>query len=111
MNQVLNQYKISLEFLDVSGMEYLDLLSIRDELANLTFTDEEQKMIAELDQILVKNSSLIYQELSRFIDLTKYRPKNQINPQQWWWYLDVLSYLPVNTKSFTIKQDTYSEIA
>jgi hypothetical protein len=34
MNQLLNQYQISLQFLDVSGAEYLELLSTRDELNN-----------------------------------------------------------------------------
>jgi len=109
MNQLLNQYQISLQFLDVSGAEYLDLLSIRDELAISTLTEEDQKIMEESDRILIKNSVLIYQELSRFINLTKYRQQNKINPQQWWWYLDVLSYLPA--KSLTVKQKTYPEMA
>ncbi|WPF90074.1 hypothetical protein WEU38_07330 [Cyanobacterium aponinum AL20118] len=109
MNQLLNQYQISLQFLDVSGAEYLDLLSIRDELAISTLTEEDQKIMEESDQILIKNSVLIYQELSRFINLTKYRQTNKINPQQWWWYLDVVSYLPA--KLLTVKQKTYPEIA
>lgn len=109
MNQLLNQYQISLQCLDVSGAEYLDLLNIRDELANFSLTDEDKRSLEESDQILIKNSALVHQELSRFIDLPKYREKNKINSQQWWWYLDVLSYLPA--KILIEKQTIYPAIA
>lgn len=96
MNNVLNQYKIAVQFTDVSGAEYLELLSNRDEIAEIEsiLTEKEQTVLAESDQLLIKNCQLIYQELSRFVDLKKYRHEHQINPKQWWWYLDVLFYLP-----------------
>lgn len=96
MNKLLNEYHISVQFPDVSGAEYLDLLNIRDELAQIEpqLTEKEQKILAEADQLLIKNCQPIYQELSRFVSLSKFRQEQQIKPQQWWWYLDVLFYLP-----------------
>ena len=35
MNKVLNIYRLSLDFLDVSGAEQLELLMIRDQIADL----------------------------------------------------------------------------
>jgi len=35
MNKLLNIYRLSLDFLDVSGAEQLELLMIRDQIADL----------------------------------------------------------------------------
>ena len=35
MNKLLNIYSLSLDFLDVSGAEQLELLMIRDQIADL----------------------------------------------------------------------------
>lgn len=94
MNELLQTYQISVEFNNVSGAEFLDLLSIRDELTELNLTVEEQKLLTKADQILLKHCPLICQELSRFINLSEYRKQQNIKPQQWWWYLDVLVNLP-----------------
>jgi hypothetical protein len=96
MNKILKEYYISVQFTDVSGAEYLDLLSMRDELAQIRpkLTKKEQEILTKADQLLIKNCQPIYQELSRFVDLSSFRQQHQITSQQWWWYLDVLCYLP-----------------
>jgi hypothetical protein len=106
MNKLLNEYYISVQFTDVSGAEYLDLLGIRDELANFEteLTEGEKEILSKADGLLIRNCQSIYQELSRFINLSEYRQKQQINPQQWWWYLDVLFYLPKPPESQNIKE-------
>ena len=43
---------------------------------------------------LVEQAREFYEELSRFVDLTQKRKFEEITPQRWWWYLDVLALLP-----------------
>ncbi|BAM51811.1 hypothetical protein BEST7613_2880 [Synechocystis sp. PCC 6803] len=45
------------------------------------------------------NMATTYQKISRFIDLSNYRNEHEISPHQWWWYLDVLSFLPDDISS------------
>ena len=92
MNKVLNIYSFSLDYPDVSGAELLELLVIRDQIATLEsgLSAEEQKILFEADKKLIANATSIYQEISRFINLYEHRKRNNISPQKWWWYLDVL---------------------
>jgi hypothetical protein len=102
MNNLLHEYQIGVEFPDVSGAEFLDLLNIRDEIAQIqaNLTEKEQIIVMKADQLLIKNCGLIYHELSRFINLSNYRVQKQIKPDQWWWYLDVLVSLPNGTQIY-----------
>lgn len=92
MNKLLNIYCLSLNYLDVSGVEQLELLGIRDQIAALEagFSLEEQKILIESDKKLIANAAVFYQEISRFINLSEHRKNNNISSQKWWWYLDVL---------------------
>lgn len=53
----------------------------------------ERKILSDADKKLIANARLIYQEISRFINLADYRQKHHISSKQWWWYLDVLANL------------------
>ena len=92
MNKILNLYSLSLDYPDVSGAEVLELLAIRDQIANLELelSLKEQKILFEADKKLIANASSFYLEISRFINLYEHRKNNNISPQKWWWYLDVL---------------------
>jgi hypothetical protein len=96
MNRLLVHYGVDVQHPKVSGAEYLEMLQIRDRLAELesTLTSEEQKALAEADRVLVERASAFYQELLRFIDFAAYRWEHGILPAHWWWYLDVISHLP-----------------
>ena len=95
MNRLLNYYCQSLEFPDVSGAEHLETIEIREELAKIEseLTAEEKAKLSLADRKLIQQSAQIYAELSRFIDLQQKRKSEQINPEHWWWYLDVLAHL------------------
>ncbi len=101
MNKLLNIYNLSLDYPNVSGAEQLELLTIRDQIALLEtkFNTEEQNTLLKADQKLLIHATEIYQELSHFISLSDYRKQHNISPQKWWWYLDVLSYLPTHPSS------------
>ena len=101
MNNLLNIYNISLDYPEVSGAEQLELLMIRDQIAEVEtqLSAEERQILSEADQKLIKNAKIIEQELSQFINLVNYRKQEDISPQKWWWYLDVLSHLPASFRS------------
>ncbi len=92
MNKILNIYRLSLDYPDVSGAELLELLAIRDQIATLesALSLEEQKILFEADRKLIANAAVFYQEISHFINFYEHRRKNNISSQKWWWYLDVL---------------------
>ena len=96
MNRLLVHYRVDVRHPEVSGAEHLEMLQIRDRLAELesTLTSEEQDALAEADRVLVEQATAFYQELLRFLDLAAYRREHGIPPARWWWYLDVVSHLP-----------------
>jgi hypothetical protein len=96
MNRLLAHYCVDVQHPEVSGAEHLEMLQIRDRLAELepTLTSEEQDALAEADRVLVEQATAFYQELLRFLDLAAYRREHGIPPARWWWYLDVVSHLP-----------------
>jgi hypothetical protein len=104
MNNLLNIYNISLDYPEVSGAEQLELLMIRDQIAELEtqLSEEERQTLSAADQKLIKNAKIIEQELSQFINLANYRKQEDIPPQKWWWYLDVLSHLPIFLRSAAV---------
>jgi hypothetical protein len=57
-------------------------------------TAEEKKLLAIADDQLIARAAEFYQELLRFVDLGEKRQSEKIPPQRWWWYLDVIAYLP-----------------
>lgn len=96
MNQLLAHYCVDVRHPEVSGAEHLEMLRIRDKLADIesTLTLEEQLRLAEADRALVAQAAIFSQELLRFLDLAEYRLTHRIPPERWWWYLDVVSYVP-----------------
>ncbi|MEG3839170.1 hypothetical protein [Microcoleus sp. herbarium14] len=100
MNPLLNNYCVSVDFPDVSGAEHLEMLQIRDRLAESEsqLSEEEKISLAKADGKLIEHVNVFYQELSRFVDLTEIRKAEAILPQRWWWYLDVLVFLPISLK-------------
>ena len=96
MNRLLVHYCVDVQHPEVSGAEHLEMLQIRDRLAELesTLTSEEQQARAAADRVLVERANTFHQELLRFLDLAAYRREHGIPPARWWWYLDVISHLP-----------------
>jgi hypothetical protein len=63
VNQLLQNYSIQVDYPDVSGSEHLEVLQIRDRLAEAEsgFTDEERAILVEADRKLMMNTMKIYQ--------------------------------------------------
>jgi hypothetical protein len=96
MNQLLMHYGVDVQHPEVSGAEHLEMLQIRDRMAERepTLTSKEQEALAEADRVLVERANAFHQALLRFLDLAAYRREHGIPPACWWWDLDVISHLP-----------------
>ncbi len=100
MNSVLKNYCVSVEFPDVSGAEHLEMLQIRDRLAEMEsdLSAAEKRLLIKGDRQLIAKLNDFYHELSRFVNLAEIRKAEAIPPQRWLWYLDVLVFLPISLK-------------
>jgi hypothetical protein len=96
MNRLLAHYCVDVQHPEVSGAEHLEMLQIRDQLVALepTLTPEEHVALGEADRTLAEQGQAFHQELQRFLDLGVYRREQRIPPERWWWYLDVIRYVP-----------------
>jgi hypothetical protein len=96
VNDLLQAYVVDTQYPDVSGIEHLEMLKRRSELADLehTLSYEESRQLAEADARLLTNAPGFLAELSRFIDLAAERHRLHIPSSHWWWYLDVLVQVP-----------------
>jgi hypothetical protein len=96
MNEYLKQYSVAVEHPEVSGFEHLNMLMVRDRLAEqeLSLTPDETKRLKATDQRLLEQAAAFQAELARVTTLENERQHRQPPPQRWWWYLDVLTSLP-----------------
>lgn len=103
MNRLVRQYRVSVDFPDVSGAEHLEMLQIRDQLMELqpSLSAEEQEALAEADRLLMRQSAKFHAEVSRFVNLEQERRRRDIPASRWWWYLDVVSNLPLPVSAAT----------
>lgn len=99
MNPNLNRYRLEVRYPDGPGPEHLQMLLRRDDLAALetSFSPEEKAVLEEADRDLLRNSRAFATELDSCIDLAERRREEDISPERWWWYLDVLAHLPLPT--------------
>lgn len=95
MNALLKRYSVAVTHPDVSGFEHLEMLLIRDRLADqeLSLSNQERSSLADADKLLLRNAALFYTELARITSLEEERGQRRPAPDRWWWYLDVLSSL------------------
>ena len=98
INDLLTAYEVDVRFPDVSGMEHLDMLLMRSELAKAehssALTAEQTRRMAEADRILASQAGRFYRAIRRIADLESWRRQEDAPPQEWWWYLDVLAQAP-----------------
>ena len=92
----LTQYETDVRFPDVSGMEHLDMLITRSNIA----ANRDMLTSEQLNRLLVADETL-YQNVERFTraitvvgGLAEWRSARVISPKEWWWYLDVLVSIP-----------------
>ena len=98
MNKLLEQYRIDVDFPEVSGIEHMQMLETRSNLAvieaQLSLVERQTLEIA--DQKLATHAVAFLAELNRFVDLAEERQLRHVSPSEWWWYLDVYKLMLIN---------------
>ena len=96
MNKLLEHYVVDVDYPEVSGIEHLQMLETRSQLAALEarLSVAEQRALAAADHKLATHAVAFLAELNRFVNLVQERQQRQISPREWWWYLDVLVQVP-----------------
>jgi hypothetical protein len=97
MNHHLEMYRLEVRDPEASGPEQIQMLRRRDELAKLgtSLTQGEQEALREADLLLLRHAEQFATEIARCTDLVRQREEQSIPPSRWWWYLDVISHLPL----------------
>ncbi len=97
--ELIAAYEADVQFPDVSGMEHLDMLMTRSEIAQnkLHLSDEEQKRVLKADRLLLRRARQFYESIQSIADLASWRRDESVPATHWWWYLDVIAQLPVRS--------------
>ncbi len=95
-DEIIAAYEVDVRFPDVSGMEHLDMLLTRSEIAKGEhhLTAEQRERLAEADRVLLRQARRFYQSIQSIADLEAWRHSENAPSTHWWWYLDVLVQLP-----------------
>jgi len=95
-DEMIAAYEVDVRFPDVSGMEHLDMLLTRSEIAKGEhhLTAEQRERLAEADRVLLRQARRFYQSIQSIADLESWRRSESVPSTHWWWYLDVLVQLP-----------------
>jgi hypothetical protein len=93
---LIDAYEVDVRFPDVSGLEHLDMLLTRSEIAKgmSHLTVEQYARLVEADKILLQQARRFYQAIQKIADLEVWRRDENVPVAHWWWYLDVLAQLP-----------------
>jgi hypothetical protein len=96
MNELLKNYLVDVDYPEVSGIEHLQMLKTRSELAAIaeSLSTSEQQALANADRKLAMQADKFLAELNRLVDLAAERQRRQTSPDEWWWYLDILVHAP-----------------
>ncbi len=96
LEKLLTAYEIDVRFPDVSGLEHLDMLRLRSELATFIadLSPEQSMRLQEADKVLLRQRSAFARSIQKIADLADWRRQEKIPSTHWWWYLDVVKELP-----------------
>jgi hypothetical protein len=95
-DELVAAYEVDVRFPDVSGMEHLEMLLNRSEIARgeQNLTAEQRARLVEADKVLLQQARRFYQAIHQIADLGLWRRQEDVPPEHWWWYLDVLAQMP-----------------
>lgn len=90
MNQYLKHYATAVTQPNVSGFEHLEMLLVRDKLAESEdrLSGDQRKKLRAADHRLLSNAAAFCRELQRITDLSDERERRQPSAKHWWWWLD-----------------------
>ena len=82
--------KESIQHLDASGFELLEILDVRSQLASREplLNDDDKMMLEQLDLELMQSANNVSIRISEVANLAEMRKRAHVLPSHWWWYLD-----------------------
>lgn len=97
-HDLIAAYEVDVQFPDVSGMELLDMLLTRSEIASneAHLSGEERRRVLTADRVLLRQAKQVLTSIQQIADLASWRRNNNFPITHWWWYLDVVMQLPVS---------------
>lgn len=95
---LLESYRTSVRFPDVSGFEILELLRLRSRLAAVErdLSPAERALLEAADATFLSNTPTLFRQVSEVASLETLRRDLGVPPSHWWWYLDLLMRSPVS---------------
>jgi hypothetical protein len=100
-DELIHDYEVDVEFPEVSGIEHLDMLLARSDIANIEqeLTEEQRQRVSNADQQLIEHAQQFYEAIQRIASLEQWRQQHNVHVTHWWWYLDVIAQL---TTAFSV---------
>ncbi len=97
MNKYLNDYLAGVQSPGASGFEHLNTFMVRDKLfdQNDMLTAAERAALLQADRQLLEQTALFLSALEQITTLAYERERRGASSERWWWYLDVVSHLPM----------------
>lgn len=94
--KLIDAYETDVQFPEISGMEHLEMLMTRSEIARIEphLSSEEYKRVLNADQLLLQRAREFYDYIKEIADLASWRRDEKVPPTHWWWYLDIIAQLP-----------------
>ena len=92
IHHLLEQYVEDVNHPEVSGFEWLDLLTIRSTLAEreTSLSSAQRRRLEEADARLLAAAPIALVRLVEIAPLPELRQRANASPSHWWWYLDLL---------------------
>jgi len=99
--ELLAAYEADVQFPDANGMEQLDMLMTRSEIAKHEshLSDDERQRLLQADKLLRQKVHLFYKSIRDIADLASWRRDEDVPATHWWWYLDVITQMQQQTQS------------
>lgn len=104
-DELVTAYEMDVRFPEVSGMEHLDMLLTRSEIARIEphLSDALSARLLQADRLLMSQVRQFYAAIREIADLASWRRSEFAPITHWWWYLDVLANLPVSLESVALR--------
>jgi hypothetical protein len=104
-DELATAYETDVQFPEVSGMEHLDMLMTRSEIASIEphLSVALRDRVLQADKLLMSRARHLHDAIQAIADLASWRRSEFTPITHWWWYLDVLAYLPVSLDAVTLR--------
>ncbi|MBS1250118.1 MAG: hypothetical protein MAG431_01708 [Chloroflexi bacterium] len=96
--ELIASYETDVQFPEVSGMEHLEMLMTRSDIAKNEshLSNEERRRVLKADKVFLRQAEQFYRSIQSIADLSSWRRDENVPATHWWWYLDVIVQLPVH---------------